>query len=187
MSLYMLCLTIRLFLNFLANFTNFETITVKCFFSCSFIRNIFKFHTCIKYSITVLACAFIWRSDYSWIFAEFLNFEPILLYVVTVKCLFYSFNRIVLKLYIGIKYEITHLACASFYDLIIFYLWVDIVSLKYILYCFDPIIFQFTGTKYGIIHLLVVFLTMGLFWNFWNLWNLKNNWMIYTNWKIKKV
>ena len=115
----MLFLTIGLFLNFFANFWNFEImvlyiVTVKCLFY-RFNRIAFNFYTGIKYDITNLACAFFDDRTIFWFLANFLNFEIMLWYIVTVKCLFsYSFNRIVFKLHTGIKYDITHLGCAFF-------------------------------------------------------------------------
>ena len=50
-----------------------------------------------------------------YIFGEFLNFETMVYYIETVKCLFsYSFYRTVFLLHTGINYDITHLACAFF-------------------------------------------------------------------------
>ena len=60
------------------------------------------------------------------LFLNFWRIFEIMVYIVTVKCLFsYSCNRIVFKLHTGIKYDITHLACASFDDQTIFVFWAN--------------------------------------------------------------
>ena len=76
-----LCVFWRLdyFWFFLANFLNFEIVVyyivnVKCLFSYSFNRIFFILHTGIKYDFTHLGCVFCWRSNYFWIFGEFLKF-----------------------------------------------------------------------------------------------------------------